>query len=493
MENVLYEIDKSNLPKFYLEDYIREKVVEQRQDKLLKLDISNEKDNYQFEALCNAIKNSFREEWENPKNTNFEIILERQKKAILGHSVEVRFFKDKISEYLRLNNSSHEWFPPWYKNLVDAIFHENWGLAGLAPWVENQQPEYASSSSAKVIGERIYFLINGEMELQPQKISKERLQQLKKALILNEPKKKITDSYNDVFLLDNTRITIFGSQYTKKNKEVIIFRKFLIQDFSFEKQVELNTIPEYSVPFFKQFCNLGYNVLLVGGPNTGKSTFYETMQKYQNPTLQGIQIETDPEIDIDKILPGAPVMEILADGEDLKNVIKPILRADPDYIMLGEARDGVSLYVGVRAANKGTRRVKMTYHTTNVIDICGQIAEEIIEYKGGSLNNTIVSVARSFSYVFEFFYLSKQKNKKKLKSIHEIRYDEINHEISIHRICKYNIEKNIWEWAYHFGEDKKEIGMLESIEDVKEFENMIKTYAEKYPLQGETVFKPKYF
>lgn len=485
-------LGKEETKKYYVDEFLNEQLTQVAENAYANRNLTKDSKLLMFEKLCDQIKTSFRKEGE-LNQQNFETSLIRQKKAILGYPSEVKYFKDRIKEYLRVNNLMGEWYPLWYQNLVDAIFHESWGLAGLAHWVENATPEYKRSSGAKIIGERIYFLIDGVMQLQPQTISKDRRQQLKKALLLNEPAKKITDPYNDVFLLDNTRITIFGNQFTKNDRDVIVFRKFLVQDFTFEKQVQLNTIPDYSVPFFKLFCKLGYNVIIAGGPNSGKTTFYETMQKYQHPNLQGIQIETDPEVDMEKVLPGSPIMELLADGDDLNSIMKPILRADPDYIMLGEARDGQALYVGVRAANKGTRRVKMTYHTTGIIDICGQIAEEIVECRGGSLNRTTVKVARSFGYVFEFFYRNNQKNIKKLKSIHEIRYDEVTHKIHILRICKYNLEKDIWEWAYHFGEDKREIGLLESAEDVARFDAMLKEFAEKYPLNEETVFTPEYF
>ena len=46
--------------------------------------------------------------------------------------------------------------PPWYKSLADGIFAELYGLAGLEPWIYNEKEEYIYSSSAKLIGERIY-------------------------------------------------------------------------------------------------------------------------------------------------------------------------------------------------------------------------------------------------------------------------------------------------------------------------------------------------
>lgn len=479
--------------KYYLDDYISERLIHRRNLNETKVVNTNSSKILRFTKLCGDIKNSFQVELDgvDTKEQGLEI-LSIQRKAILGEPKAVEFYKERVQEYLRRNSMTDEWYPTWYKNLVDAVFHENWGLAGIAPWVGNYKDEYAKSISAKIIGENIFFMINGVMQLQPQKISTERLQQLRSNLILGDPTKKTTDAFCDVFLRDGTRVTLFGDDLTKGGRETIVFRKFIIEDVTLDEQARLGTIPDYSVEAFELFTRLGYNVIISGGPNTGKSTFYKTLQKYEDPTLQGIQIETDPEVDMAKIMPGSPIMELLADGEDLRKIMKPILRGDPDYIKIGEARDGYALHVGVRAANKGTRRVKITYHNTNSITICNQIAEEIVEAVGGSLQSTTEKVARSFNYVFDLFYLNNSKTKKRLKGIYEITYDEVTHEIIINQICKYNIRTSNWEWSYHFGEDKKDIGMLESIEGVDRLDHLLKKFADEYPLSGDTEFRPRF-
>ena len=90
-----------------------------------------------------------------------------------------RLFKNKINDYLKTNNLQQEWHPSWYKNIDEAIFHENWGLAGVAEWIDGESKELKESSSAKIIGNNIFFLINGKSVLMPQKISDERRDQLR--------------------------------------------------------------------------------------------------------------------------------------------------------------------------------------------------------------------------------------------------------------------------------------------------------------------------
>ncbi len=88
----------------------------------------------------------------------------------------------------------------------------------------------------------------------------------------------------------------------------------------------------------------------------------------------------------------------------------------------GKLGDGVALNIAVKIANKGTRRVKMTFHCSDTMDFCYDVADEIVKSYGGSLYSTILKVAKSFQFVFQFVQL-KDKSQKRLKSIYEIEYD----------------------------------------------------------------------
>lgn len=476
--------------KFYLDSYLSDYANQKRSMSSDSNQESKLKSKLDFNELCSLVKNAFQDDMASESVDKAYDTLSRQLGAILGVESHITYYKDKIREYLRINNYVDTWYPPYYLDIVDAVFQENWGLSVLAPWVYNYREEYKTSTSAKIIGEDVYFMVDGVMKLQPQKISASRLSLLKKSLILDQPNMKITDPYNDVYLIDGTRVTIFGDNYTKENRGVIILRKFIMEDLSLEEQASLNTIPDYSIDFFKLVTRLGYNCLIAGGPNTGKSTFYETLQRYEDPTLQGIQIETDPEVDMKALMPNSPIMELVADGDDLRNIIKPILRADPDYIKIGEARDGVALHIMVRAANKGTRRVKGTYHITNCLDICNQISEEIVESVGGSLRQTSVRVARSFQFVFELFRSRKHNNRKILKTIYSLNYDEVTGDIVMNIICKYNILNDCWEWTDYLSDELIEMGYMESVDETLELQRMLKEFKRNSPYLGNSVYKP---
>lgn len=471
------------LPEFDLSTYIqsvtgemREQTVHMTQDELSR-----------FYSLCDAIFKFFHSQWE--KEGLETSTLERQKNAILGKALEVKYFKDNIEDYLKKNNKLTQWYPSWYGDLVDAIYQECWGLGGIAMWKYHEK--YTYSQSAKIIGSRIYFMEDGKMKLQPQQISHGRRKQLIKALLLNEKNIHYDGKHAEVAMRDGTRITIYGEKLVKDNLEVIIFRKYIIPRLSFEEQVKRHTIPEELAPVLKGMVKVGYNILFTGAVRTGKTTFLETWQMYEDTTLEGVMIETGAEIPAHKLQPHAPIMQLIADEEELGGIIKPLMRSDADYIISAEARDGRALNIAMRAANKGTRRCKTTYHTTEPMDICYDIADEVVKFYGGDLYNTIHKVAKSFHYVFHFVQLA-DKRKKRLKGIYEIRFHRHDHRISIHPICKYSYQEDRWVFKYDIGDDKAEIGYEEN---KKAFENLCQGFQrlEKiYPDLDYQVYRPRY-
>ena len=471
---------------FYLDEYMSQTVKQKTKEE--KIFVIN-KDKYsRFEDICGAVKDYFQSEWDHEpgdKEDKYSKLLDRQKNAIIGYEKEVSFFKDKINDYLRANNLLNEWHPDHYISLIDAIYEENWGLAGIAQWKYMKE-----SSSAKIIGHRIYFL-KGKQILQKQKISSERVHQLITALLLRDPKLRIDKNYAEVYMLDGTRITIFLDGLAKQT--AIVFRKYIVPNLSFEEQAKRKTIPEDSIHMFKAMVGVGFNVAFTGPVRTAKTTFLQTWQLHEDPSLEGLMVETDPEIPLHTLMPDAPIIQLLADGADLEGIVKSIMRSDADYIIIAEARDGIALNIAVKVANKGTRRVKITFHTTDTIDFCYDIADEIQKIYGGSVYSHIIKVAKSFQYVFQFVQL-KNKSQKRLKGIYEIRYEPIDHRISVHQICKYRNKTDDWVFAYDIGKDKELIGEEEDPGAFQIFKAELKRLAEKYPYPDDEdhTFYPAY-
>lgn len=434
-----------------------------------------------FQKLCRLVKLAFKEDLEQDMSTED---VRTQRNAIVGHIKEVSFYKAKITEYLKKNKWMNGWHPGWYSDLVSAIFHENWGWAGIAAW-----KEMGGSSSCKIIGERIYFLIDGKQVLQEQTIAYPRLRQLITALMLLSPEQRLDEDKAETYMLDGTRVEIFDDGLAKE--PTIIFRKYIVDQYSFEEQAARGTIPYEMIPMLKDMTALGFNVGFVGAVRTGKTTFLQTWQSYEDDSLEGIQVETDPEIPLHRMMPKAPIVQIVADGERLAGITKDLLRGDGDYLIMAEARDAIALKTALQSTAKGTRRVKLTFHTSEPTDFCYDVASEIVQEFGGNVAAYTIKVAKGFHYLFEFIQL-KDKSQKRLKGIYEIRYNPSSHEITVHQICKYCFREGTWAYKYDVGEDKRVLAEQEDQDAFDRYCNHLRALEAKNEMDGEHIISLPY-
>jgi pilus assembly protein CpaF len=430
-----------------------------------------------FLEVCNAIEHEMTAAWD---GEGFEqgSAIELQKKAMIGYREEVGLIQNRIGKVLAEKGLSPT-VPVWYEGPEQGIFHELWGWAGMAEWFS---PAWQESSSAKVIGERIYYLSEGEMRLMPQRINDDRREQLIRALLLLSPEERLDKAFHEIYMLDGTRVTIFRRGMTKGGQDVIIFRRYIIPTYSFEEQAARGTIPAAAIPLFRHMVQTGYNVVFTGSVRSAKTTFLSTWQRYEDPALEGVMVETDPEIPLHHLMPDAPVVQLLADGTALQGIAKHLLRSDADYFILAEARDGIALDTAVRIARKGTKRMKMTFHTREPRDFAEDAAVEIVRSLGGDQRETALRVADSFDYLFHFVNLRRQ-NQKKLKSIHEIglRHDGTDGNgqgrIYTDEICRYDFASDSWRWVYRIGEEKKRYGEEEDPESFRRFSDCLSELA----------------
>ncbi len=384
-----------------------------------------------FYETCDLVQKEFSRLFD--ENIAREDFLELQKNAIVGRAREIEYFEDKIQGILFGLERAYDEFPSWYENLPSAVFNEIWGMAGMAQWFNE---EYRESTSAKIIGNRIYFLKDNRMQLMPQKISDKRREQLIRALLLANPRHRIGESYYEIYMEDGTRVTIFKNELVKNNQDVIIFRRYTIKNYTFGELHARGMIPPEFEAFAKKLIANGSNVAFVGELRSGKTTMLTAWQSMEDPSLEGVMVETDPEIPINKIMPQAPIIQILADGEKMENIVRDLMRSDADYFVFGEARDAVTLGTAVRIAERGGRRVKMTYHITNPFLFPQAVAGELVMKYGGDLKLQTLRVAAAFQYLFHF--KTDTDGVKRLKGIYSI---EVNQKERTYSITKGYLSK----------------------------------------------------
>lgn len=446
-----------------------------------------------FYDLCQKVADGFEVSWKQSGEQEKQQRLEQEKRAIMGYQKEMDDYKVRIRKMINEEPmSSYTQCPPWYQSLEDGIFAELYGLAGIAPWAYDATEEYKSSSSAKIIGDRIYCLIDGRSKLQPQRISYDRRQQLKRALLMAYPRERIEKGFHEVYLRNGIRITIYSGEKTKEGQDVMVFRKYIVRELTFEKLAALGTIPADGVELFKTMVRLGFNVLFIGQVRAGKTVFMQTWQRYERADLEGLAISTDPETPWHQIMPDAPIMQIVADGNELGAVSKSMLRGDNDYILLEEMRDADAFRLAVDITSAGTQRTKATIHAGSAQDVPYKMASAITARYGGSEKGIIAQIYRNFHYAFELCQLPDNRAKKILKTISEYRYDTVTDRISVNEICRYDYETGRWRWKYDIGEDKKEMGKMQP-EEFKKMDRILKMLQSRNPIMENTVIYPRYY
>ncbi|MBR0416992.1 MAG: ATPase [Firmicutes bacterium] len=425
-----------------------------------------------FFRLCAEVKEAFFREWE--RDDNSPAMLEIQKKAIIGYEKERKYFLDRIFSILEEKGMLDEAFPEWYEDLADAVYQEDWGLAGVSEWFGEK---YAESSSAKIIGSRIYFMENGHMVLKKQTVSADRKNQMIKAFLLLTPGKRMDSDYYEVYLLDGTRVTVYTEPMTKSGQAAIVFRRYFIPSLSFEEQAKRKTIPFEAIPLLSNMAAVGYNVVFMGAVRTAKTTFLATWQSYEDPSLEGVMVETDPEIPMHEILPDAPIIQLIADGDRLRKLSKNLLRSDADYFIMAEARDGIALDTAVKLATKGTKRMKLTFHSREPGSVALEMATEIVKSTGGDLPLTMQMVSSAFDYLFHFIQLP-DKSQKRLKGIYQIDCGA-DGTFRTEQICRYDPASESWTFRNCIGERQRSFGEESDGYHFRRFEEELVRLSEK--------------
>jgi pilus assembly protein CpaF len=398
-----------------------------------------------FGTLLRDVLRCLEDEWKNSGDNDRTDRLELEKRAIMGYPEEAARVKERIRSIID-ENGMDENYPPWYKSAEDAVFNELFGLSGIAPWAYDETEEYRNSSSAKLIGDRLYCLIDGRSVLQPQRIGRDRREQLKRALLMATPKERLESGFHEVYLRNGIRVTIFSGDRTKEDQDIMVFRKYVLNDMSFEDLAALGTIPQESTELFKLMVKAGFNVIFAGPVRSGKTTFLRAWQSYEDRNLEGLAIATDPETDWTRIMGDAPVMQIVADGDELENITKPILRGDNDYVLLEEMRDAVAFNIALEITSLGTRRSKATVHTMSAESLPFMMAEKIRHRYGGDTKDIIRKIVENFDLVFEFRQMDSNRSVKKLTAITQYYIDKTTGKPASLKLMKYDFMKKKWIW-----------------------------------------------
>lgn len=130
-------------------------------------------------------------------------------------------------------------------------------------------------------------------------------------------------------------------------------------------------------------------ILVTGATGSGKSTtVYSLLQLLNTEKVNLITVEDPVEMNIE----GINQIQVNSDiGLTFANVLRSILRQDPDIIMIGEIRDDETAKIAVRASITG-HLVLSTLHTNNALNTIERLRDMDVEtYLLASSLNCIVS------------------------------------------------------------------------------------------------------
>ena len=194
---------------------------------------------------------------------------------------------------------------------------------------------------------QVFVARSGQSELTNLILTKEVVQDLiERLLIWGGRRLDVSTPFVDARLPDGSRLHVAIPEVTASEWAINI-RKHLSKGSNFEELVALGSISEDMAEFMKKAIDLGFNILVSGGTQAGKTTFLNALLGQVSPMERVITIE-----EVFELRPNLPdwialqtrTANIEGEGEiSLRRLIKESLRMRPSRIIVGEVREAEAL------------------------------------------------------------------------------------------------------------------------------------------------------
>ncbi len=127
----------------------------------------------------------------------------------------------------------------------------------------------------------------------------------------------------------------------------------------------LGMLAAQQASFYRAISSPQGLILVTGPTGSGKTiTLYSALGELNSPEINLCSVEDPIEIP----LPGLNQTQVnLKAGLNFQNVLRALLRQDPDVVMVGEIRDGETAEIAIKAAQTG-HLVLSTLHTNSTVE-----------------------------------------------------------------------------------------------------------------------------
>lgn len=450
-------------------------------------EIQTKKQDYlSFHELWGKVKDNFDAIYESKKLTNEdkEKRLELEYEAMIGNLHAMNYLVDEIRAFLREEHLLNVECPSIYEDLATGCFHEIYGFGSFSKW-----EKYPNSTDGIIQGKEIWFNLNGEFVRQEETLRDDyhiweiirSLQMKNKGLRINESNPEAEFDRDD-----GTRIKVLVPP--RSFKPTIIFRRFIVNKFSFKEQADRNTIPEEDIPLYDLLAKLHLNTIIAGKVQSGKSTMLKTIYAARDPRSVAVLIESSPESYLKRDFPDRLVHDFYSTDGDIRQVIRDALRVPHDYIIAQEVR-GIEAEGAISGTERGTRGLLMTYHITNPKNTPRQLSKHITdEFPSRIEKNEIERIAEQLDLGITM--TSIKNNEKRVTSVYELYVDEETREPYINYLIKYDKFSDSWQYNSRLSPYLKERLEEYDLEMAKKFIELLQRRAEAHPMiVSQTKFK----
>ena len=221
---------------------------------------------------------------------------------------------------------------------------------------------------------KVRYRIDGilhDMEAPPRRLQAAVISRLKIMAKLNIAERRLPQDGRiklrvlgkEIDFMVSTLPTMFGESVVLR----ILDRESVVLD------LEKLGFPGYDLIKFRDLINRPYGIILVTGPTgSGKTTtLYAALGEINSPEKKIITVE-DP---IEYQLGGVNQVQVKAGiGLSFANILRSILRQDPDVIMIGEIRDAETAEIAIHSALTG-HLVFSTLHTNDAAGAVTRLLE----------------------------------------------------------------------------------------------------------------------